>query len=100
MEQQRRVKELRAARLGPSALATQLGVDRQTVRKYLAQEDFSPVPPATNTGPSKRDPYGPVIQQGLAGDQRPFHQQHHTAQRIWERLRAEYPDVVSSYSLV
>ena len=100
MEQQRRVKELQAAGVGPSAIATQLGVDRKTVRKYLAQEDFSPTPPVANTGPSTRDPYGPVIQPWLADDQRTFHQQHHTAQRIWERWRAEYPDFVGSYSLV
>ncbi len=63
MEQQRRVKELQAAGVGPSATASQLGVDRKTVRKYLAQDDFSPPPPVMHTGPSKLDPYGPVIQQ-------------------------------------
>lgn len=100
MEQQRRVRELQAAGLGPGAIATQLGVDRKTVRKYLAQDDFSPPPPVTQTGASKLDPYGPVIQQWLADDARTFHKQHHTAQRIWERLRAEYPEFVGSYSLV
>ena len=99
MEQQRRVKELQAAGVGPSAIASQLGVDRKTVRKYLAQDDFSPLPPVMHTGPSTRDPYGPVIQQWLAEDQRTFHKQHHTAQRIWEQLRAE-SEFVGSSSLV
>ena len=100
MEQQRRVKELQAAGVGPSAIASQLGVDRKTVRKYLAQDDFSPPPPVMHTGPSTRDPYGPVIPQGRADDPRTFHQQHHTAQRIGERWRAEYPEFVGADSLV
>ena len=100
MDQQRRVKELHAEGVGPSAIAAQLGMDRKTVRKYLAQDDFSPPPPVMHPGPSTRDPYGPVIQQWRADDPRTCHQQHHTAQRIGERLRAEYPDFVGSYSLV
>ncbi len=41
-----------------------------------------------------------MIQPGRAEDPRTFHQQHHTAQRILERLRAEYPDLAGADSLV
>jgi hypothetical protein len=41
-----------------------------------------------------------VIQQWLAEDARTFSKQRHTAQRLFERLRTEYPDFVGSYSLV
>ena len=97
---QRRVKELHAAGVGPSAMAAPLGQDRKTVRKYRAQEDCSPTPPVANTGSSKRDPYGSVIQPWRADDQRTVHKPHHTAQRRRERLRAEDPDVVGASSLV
>lgn len=101
MAQQTTIKALQNQGLGPSAIAVRLGIDRKTVRKYLAQEDFSPPPPpARASGPSKLDPYVAVIQQWLADDTRTFHKQHHTAQRILERLQDEYPDFVGSYSLV
>ena len=101
MTQQTEIKALQHQGFGPSTIAARLGVDRKTVRKYLAQEDFTPAPPPSRTaGPSKLDPYGPVIQQWLADDARTFHKQHHTAQRIWERLQAAYPDFTGSYSLV
>ena len=101
MAQQTEIKALQHQGFGASAIAARLGVDRKTVRKYLAQDDFSPPPPPTQVpGPSKLDPYIPVIQQWLAEDTRTFHKQHHTAQRILERLRAECPDFEGSYSLV
>jgi len=101
MAQQTTIKTLHQQGFGPSAIAARLGVDRKTVRKYLAQDDFSPPPPPLRTpGPSKLDPYHGVIQQWLAEDTRTFHKQHHTAQRILERLQAECPDFEGSYSLV
>jgi transposase len=101
MSQQTLIKELPGQGLGPSARAARLGVDRNTVRQYLAHEDCSPTPPARRIpGPSKLDPDIPVRPQWLAEDARIFHKQHHTAQRVLERLRAEYPDFVGSYALV
>src|SRR5579875_1564879 len=101
MAQQTTIKTLHQQGFGPSAIAARLGVDRKTVRKYLTQDDFSPPPPPLRPpGPSKLDPYHGVIQQWLAEDTRTFHKQHHTAQRILERLQAECPDFEGSYSLV
>src|SRR5579875_3051114 len=101
MAQQTTIKTLHQQGFGPSAIAARLGVDRKTVRKYLTQDDFSPPPPPLRPpGPSKLDPYHGVIQQWLAEDTRTFHKQHHTAQRILERLQAECPDFKGSYSLV
>jgi hypothetical protein len=69
--------------------------------RSLAQDDFSPQPPPRRAPrPSKLDPYHAVIQQWLAEDARTFYKQRHTAQRILERLQAEYPDFAGSYSLV
>ena len=46
-----------------SDIAKMNGVSRDTVYKYLAQDDFSPRPPARRSAPSKLDPYKPVIRQ-------------------------------------
>jgi len=101
MAQQTVIKALQHQGFGPSAIAERLGLDRKTVRKYLAQDDFSPQPPPRRAPrPSKLDPYHAVIQQWLAEDARTFYKQRHTAQRIGERLQAEYPDFAGSYSLV
>jgi transposase len=101
MAQQTAIKALQHQGLGPSAIAARLGLDRKTVRKYLAQDDFSPQPPPVRVPrSSKLDPYHAVIQQWLAEDARTFYKQRHTAQRILERLRAEYPDFAGSSSLV
>jgi transposase len=101
MSQVVRIKELQAEGLGPSAIARRLGLDRKTVAKYLAQDDFSPPPPVVRPDkPSLLDPYKSVIQQWLDGDRPVFHKQRHTAQRIYERLQAEYPAFQGSYSTV
>ena len=88
MAQQTTIKGLQNQGLGPRAMALRLGIDRKTVRQDLAQEDFSPPPPpARASGPSQRDPSIAVIPQWRADDTRTFHQQHHTAQRLLERLQ-------------
>ncbi len=51
-----------------SDIAKMNGVSRDTVYKYLAQDDFSPRPPARRSAPSKLDPYKPVIRQQLEDD--------------------------------
>lgn len=44
-----------------SDIAKMNGVSRDTVYKYLKQDDFSPEPPRKSTRPSKLDPYKPYI---------------------------------------
>ena len=46
-----------------SDIAKMNGVSRDTVYKYLAQDDFSPRAPARRSAPSKLDLYKPVIRQ-------------------------------------
>lgn len=75
------------------------GADPKTIRKYLSQEDFSPAPPVVQTQPSKLDPFKPVIQEWLDEDKKHWRKQHHTAQRIYERL-VEEQRYTGSYSVV
>lgn len=82
-----------------SEISKKLGIDRKTVRKYLKQEDFSPVPPLPNQRPSKLDPYKPKILEWLAEDQHCWHKQQHTAKRILDRLKFE-DGFTGSYSMV
>jgi len=98
--QQTLIKERQTPGLGPSAIADRRGLDRKTVRQYLAREDLSPAPPVRVPRPSQLDPYVPVIQRWLDDDRHTFYQQRLTAQRIWERLHAEYPAFQGSYSMV
>ena len=79
MAQQTAIKALQHQGFGPSAIAARLGLDRKTVRKYLAQDDFSPqLPPRRAPRPSTRDPYYAVMQQGLAEDAQTFYKQRPT----------------------
>ncbi len=57
-------------------------------------------PPAVAERPSKLDPYKAKIDSILAGDQKAWHKQRHTAKRIWERLRDEEEGFDCSYSTV
>ena len=76
------------------------GHDPKTVRKYLEMDDFSPRPPLKRTCVSKLDPYKAQIDAWLAEDKRTWRKQHHTAQRIHDRLVKEIPGYDCSYSLV
>lgn len=69
-----------------SDIAKMNGVSRDTVYKYLRQDDFSPKAPVKRATASKLDPYKPLIRQWLEGDSRSWRKQRHTARRIWQRL--------------
>ena len=75
------------------------GADPKTIRKYLAQDDFSPQPPIIQEKPSKLDPFKPIIQEWLDEDKKHWRKQHHTAQRVYERLVEEH-GYTGSYSIV
>ena len=70
--------------------ASRFGIARETVRKILAHS----VPPGYRRGqPPKRaklDPYIAIIDQYLDEDRTSHRKQHHTAKRIFDRLRAEH----------
>ncbi len=62
------IKVLQAQGYRVSAIAETLGVDRKTVRKYLAQSDFSPGVPVKRARASKLDPYKATIDLWLEED--------------------------------
>lgn len=96
----REIKTLQAQGWSVPAIATAVHVDRKTVRKYLQQTDVSPPPPTTAPRPSTFDPYKATIDRWLADDASQWVKQRHTAQRIYDRLRAEYPACDASYATV
>ena len=57
------IRQQRRDGFGVSDIAKTNGVSRDTVYKYLAQDDFSPRAPARRSAPSKLDLYKPVIRQ-------------------------------------
>lgn len=68
MSQINHIKDLSNCGYRISEISKKTGADPKTIRKYLSQEDFSPVPPVVQTQPSKLDPFKPVIQEWLDED--------------------------------
>ncbi len=94
------IKRRQAEGWSVAAIATALGIDRKTVRKYCAQTDFSPAPPVPRPRPSKLDPYKATIDAWLQHDAQQWYKQRHTAQRIYDRLHEVMPDGGVSYATV
>lgn len=94
------IKEL--ARMGyrPGEIAKETGADIKTVKKYLGADDFSPQLPFKQDKPSKLDPYRETVDKWLEEDKQNWYKQKHTAKRILDRLREEFPDFEGSYSMV
>lgn len=72
-----------------SELSRQFNIDRKTIRKYLKQSDFNECFPEKVKRPSILDPYKATIDGWLDDDKKVWHKQHHTAQRIYDRLCKE-----------
>ena len=68
------------------------GYHYETVRKYLDMEDFNKAPKAPKEISSMLDPLKPTIDSWLENDLHVPRKQRHTAQRIYDRLIAEYPN--------
>ena len=81
-------------------ISQKMEVDEKTVRKYLAQEDFSPRPPSKLVLSSMLDPYKPQITKWLEEDKASWYKQRHTAKRIHQRLREEVQGFNCSYNTV
>ncbi|MGC8489905.1 MAG: IS21 family transposase [Clostridia bacterium] len=96
----REMKTLQAQGWSVSAIAAALQVDRKTVRKYLQQRDFSPQAPVPTARASKLDPYKPLIDAWIQEDAQQWFKQHHTAQRIYDRLHESQPACGVSYPTV
>ncbi len=84
------IRELAVKGYRISEIHEKTGVDRKTIRKYLLQEDFSEIPPTSVGRPSVLDPFKPTIEQWIKeNDKLTWSKQHHTAQRMYDRLRKE-----------
>jgi transposase len=90
MSQRTTIREKHSRGESVSDIARALGIDRKTVYRHVAKDDFSPRPPIKKTYPSKLDPYKKVIEGWLEEDGVGFKKQRHTNQRIMERLRDEH----------
>lgn len=99
MSQINHIKDLNNCGYRISEISEKTGADPKTIRKYLSQDDFSPEPPVIQEKLSKLDPFKPVIQEWLEEDKKHWRKQHHTAQRVYERLTEEY-GFTGSYSIV
>lgn len=99
MSQINNIKDLRKKGYRISEISRITGNDRKTVAKYLEQEDFSPQPPLVKKKDSILDPYKPTIEKWLEEDRKHWSKQHHTAFRVFERLRDE-EGYTGSYSVV
>ena len=66
MSQINHIKDLSNCGYRISEISKKTGADPKTIRKYLSQEDFSPVPPVVQAQQSKLDPFKPVIQEWSA----------------------------------
>lgn len=71
------------------AIARDLNVSRDTVRKYALMEDCSPKPKPSTTRPRKLDGFTPVIDEWLQADRFMPRKQRHTAKRVYDRLVTE-----------
>ena len=86
---QQRIRILDARGVSWRRIAREVGVSRQTVRKYAQLEDCSPKPPVRAESRSKLDPYKPLIDKWLEADRFMPRKQRHTARRVYDRLVAE-----------
>ena len=99
MSQINHIKDLSNCGYRITEISKKTGADSKTIRKYLAQDDFSPQPPIIQEKPSKLDPFKPIIQEWLDEDKKHWRKQHHTAQRVYARLVEEH-GYTGSYSIV
>lgn len=99
MSQINHIKDLSNCGYRISEISEKTGTDPKTIRKYLSKDDFSPEPPVVSQKPSKLDPFKPIIDEWLEEDKKHWRKQHHTAQRVFDRL-VEEESYDGSYNLV
>lgn len=68
------------------------GYHYETVKKYLDMKDFNDPPQTPKELPSLLDPLKPVIDSWLMNDLNVPRKQRHTAKRVYDRLKEEYPE--------
>jgi len=86
-----------------SQIAKTLNLDWKTVQKYVDMNNFnepSPKPASEQRFCPKLDPYKPMIDQWLQEDKQAPRKQRHTAMRVYNRLKKEFPGFNCSYRTV
>ena len=87
--------------LSITEIAKAVGVDWKTAKKYIVKDDFNkPSPSSKKPRASKLDPFKPLIDSWIEGDERMKAKQRHTAKRVYDRLRDEVEGFNCSYRLV
>jgi transposase len=95
------IKEMQRNGKGETEIAEILRIDRKTVRKYMKKMDFEESLTRPQNKPSKLDKWKDVIDSWLLEDKRMRFKQRHTAKRVHERLKEEYPEEYNcSYPIV
>ena len=89
MSQVNNIKDLKQKGYRISEISRITGADRKTIRRYLEKDDFSPQPPVIKKTVSILDPFKPTISEWLLEDRNHWSKQHHTAKRVYERLKDE-----------
>lgn len=86
-----------------SEIASETGLNRKTISKYVDMEDFNSPPPAPivdECHTSKLDPFKPLIDSWLLADKLAPRKQRHTAKKVFKRLKEEATGFNCSYRLV
>jgi hypothetical protein len=101
MNQVDQIKELQRQGMGPQEIGERLKLNRKTVARYMAREDFAVQLKTRRLTVSRLDPFKGKIDEWLSEDRRMRFKQRHTAKRVHERLLEEFPDRYDcSYPLV
>lgn len=96
---QQRIRILDARGVSWREIARQLGVSRDTVRKYATMEDCSPKPAVRRGRRSLIDAHSETVDSWLSADRLMPRKQRHTARRVYARL-VEEEGFEGSYSSV
>ncbi len=72
------------------------GHDFETVKKYAEKDNFNLEPKVKQKRQGKLAPYEDIVSEWLRKDIGAPHKQRHTAKRVYDRLREQYPEFDSS----
>lgn len=99
MSQINYIRDLKKKGYTISEIHEETGADPKTIRKYIEKSDFSPEVPEAKKKNSILDPYKEIITGYLEEDKLHWQKQHHTAKRIYDRLKAEEGYTGSYYTV-
>lgn len=76
-----------------SEICTMTEKNYRTIKKYVEMDDFNEQHHKSKR-PNKSDILRPIIKKWLTEDQSRHRKQRHTAKRIFDRLKEEYPEIL------